>query len=74
MWGTRLYGPMLFVNRRSRALVANQADKQGRLRKAGAVFTGVLPDEKNIANTASEWAGRRWTMIIWPLPVGIAPS
>jgi hypothetical protein len=47
--------------------VANQADAQGRLRKAGDVWTGELPKEITPANSATEWAGVKWTMLMWPV-------
>lgn len=68
LWGVPLCGPMLFADPETRAVVANQADKEGRLRPQGAVFTGTLPPEAVIANTATDWAGVKWTMVMWPLP------
>jgi hypothetical protein len=59
---------MMFVDRNSRMIVTNQSDGDGRLIKKGTVFVGRLPDEANIANTATTWAGVKWTMIIFPLP------
>ncbi len=68
LWGVSLCGPMLFVDRKTRTVVANQADKEGILTKSGNVFVGELPAKVNIANTAIDWAGVKWTMIIFPLP------
>jgi hypothetical protein len=68
LWGVSLCGPMLFVDRATRAVVANQGDREGHLTRDGEVFVGKLPERVNIANTATDWAGVRWTMIIWPLP------
>ena len=68
LWGVSLCAPMLFVDRKTRTVVANQADKEGILTKDGNVFVGQLPAKMNIANTATEWAGVRWTMVIFPLP------
>lgn len=68
LWGVSLYGPMLFVERRTRAVVANQGDREGRLVEQNGVFVGTLPEKENIANTAMQWAGVKWTMIVWPLP------
>ena len=65
LWGKSLCGPMLFVDIESRQLVANQPDREGILQKTGNVFTGTLPENENIANTATTWAGVKWTMIIW---------
>ena len=68
LWGVSLCAPILFVDRKTRTVVANQADKEGILTKDGNVFVGQLPAKVNIANTATEWAGVKWTMVIFPLP------
>ena len=68
LWGKSLCGPMLFADPKTRSVVANQADAEGRLRAQDGVFVGELPAEVNIANTATTWAGVHWTMIRWPLP------
>lgn len=68
LWGVPLAGPMLFVVAATRELVANRADAQGLLERRGELYTGRLPADVNAANTACEWAGRRWTMVLWPLP------
>ncbi len=67
-WGVPLAGPMLFVDAGSRAVYANRADANGVLVKHGGVWTGTLPDDVTIANTATTWSGVKWTMILWPLP------
>ncbi len=68
LWGVPLYGPMLLVDPGSREIVANQADPEGRLARRDGVWTGTLPDSENLANTATDWSGARWTMLVWPLP------
>jgi hypothetical protein len=68
LWGVDLYGPMLFIDPQTRAIVANQADKEGLLQKEGAVFVGHWPPDAVVGNTAMPWAGQTWTMVIWPLP------
>jgi hypothetical protein len=68
LWGVSLCAPVLFVDRKSRTVVANQADKEGILTKDRNVFVGKLPSKVIIANTATEWAGVKWTMVIFPLP------
>jgi len=68
LWGVSLCAPILFVDRKTRLIVANKADAENHLTKDGNVFTGHLPERVNIANTAIDWAGTRWAMIIWPLP------
>ena len=68
LWGLSLAGPILLVDRASRAVVANQPDTEGRLLADGAIFRGTLPADQNVANTAFNWGGRRWTMVALPLP------
>jgi hypothetical protein len=68
LWGVTLDGPLMFAEPRSRMIVANQADRQGKLTARGPVFIGHLPINEGIANNAITWAGVRWTMVVWPLP------
>lgn len=56
MWGVPLCGPTILVDPNSRAVIAN------------STFPATLPKSIGIANTAIEWDGRRWTMIVQPLP------
>jgi hypothetical protein len=67
LWGRPLYGPILFVDGESRAVIANQQDDQGRLRPNGDVFEGMLTDDITPSDTPIEWAGQRWTMLEWQL-------
>jgi hypothetical protein len=59
---------MLLVVPATRQVIANQADAQGKLHAEDGVFLGQLPPEENIANTALDWAGVRWSEMLWPLP------
>lgn len=68
LWGVSLDGPLIFVDAPSRLAVADRADAEGKLARDGAVFVGRIPDEVPVANTAVEWGGVRWTMVLWPLP------
>jgi hypothetical protein len=68
LWGISLCGPMLLVDPHTRTVMANQADLEGLLTKNGDVQVGKLPANVNIANTATEWAGVKWTMLLLPLP------
>jgi hypothetical protein len=38
------------------------------LREEDGVWVGVLSEEINPANAAVDWAGLRWTMVLWPPP------
>lgn len=68
LWGRPLYGPMMFVDRATRYVVANEPDAKGALQESREVWGGRLPDAVLIANTAIEWSGVHWTMVGWPLP------
>ena len=68
LWGVSLCAPVLLVEPQTRAVVANQADRESVLTKNGSVFAGRLPAQVNVANTAVEWAGVKWTMMMLPLP------
>ncbi|KRE89421.1 hypothetical protein ASG87_03525 [Frateuria sp. Soil773] len=68
LWGVSLCGPMMFVDPQSRQVVANRADPGHALKAVDGVFVGRLPADQNVANTAVEWSGVRWTQMLWPLP------
>jgi hypothetical protein len=57
LWGVSLCGPTLFVERGTRTVAGNEP-----------VPSATLPKEIGIANTAVDWNGKRWTMVVWPLP------
>lgn len=68
LWGVPLYGPVFLVDRASRFVVADRGDLEGALTEREGLWVGALPESVNPANTATEWAGRRWTMVLWPTP------
>ena len=68
LWNHQLYGPILLVDKNSRVIIANEPDNKGILTKEGSVYVGILPKEINISNTAHNWNGKRWTMVMLPLP------
>ncbi len=68
LWGIDLCGPMLVADPATRRVVANRDGVLTPLRSTGALFLGTLPDDVPIANTAVDWNGRRWTMLMSPLP------
>jgi hypothetical protein len=68
LWGRSLCGPILLVDPATRELVANQPDGEGRLVAQSGAFVGTLPVEVSPANTALDWSGTRWSLLLWPLP------
>jgi hypothetical protein len=67
LWGKPLYGPMMFADPSSRQIVANERDRAGSLGELEGLWVGTLPADQNIANTAFNWNGTKWTMVMWPL-------
>lgn len=68
LWGVRLCGPLLIVDPASREVIANQGTTSALLKSREGVFSGKLPPDVAVANTAVDWDGVRWTMVMWPLP------
>ncbi len=66
LWGENLYGPVMYVDSRNRAIYANVADKEDNLRARDGIFTGVLPKERIITNNIIEFGGVKYAMV--PLP------
>jgi hypothetical protein len=67
LWNKDLYGAMFFIDPQTRQLFANEPDTVGFLKPAGNIYTGILPENINFANTAIDWNGKRWTMIMLPI-------
>jgi hypothetical protein len=68
LWSISLCGPILLVDPATRAVFANEPGAENQLKPEGEIFSGKLPVEINVANTAVDWAGTKWTMIMLPLP------
>jgi len=67
LWGKNLYGPIIFIDRTSRRIVANMPDKEGLLKGKDGIFTGIYPKELLISNTPVTYGGTLFAMT--PLPV-----
>lgn len=67
LWNKDLYGPIILIDPKTRELYTNEPDPEGILKHNGNMYSGILPAKINIANTAINWAGKRWAMIMLPL-------
>lgn len=67
LWGRRVDGPILFVDPQSRQIVANMPDSAHTWRAQSGVWIGTLTPEQSPANTSIVWAGRSWSMVMWPV-------
>ena len=66
LWGKTLYGPLMFIDRPTRKIFANQPDKEGILKEKGGVYTGDFPKELIIESKPLEFGGTLFAMT--PLP------
>ena len=66
LWGKNLYGPLMFVDRTSRKIIANQPDEKGLLKFKDGIYTGFYPGENIISTTAVEFGGTLFGLA--PLP------
>jgi len=66
LWGKNLYGPIIFIERTNRRIIANMPDKEGLLKGKDGVFTGVYPKELLVSNTPVNYGGTLYAMT--PLP------
>ncbi len=67
-WGKSLAGPLLIVDPKSHQVWASETDDEGKLRAAGDIFVGIRDDAENASNTSQDWAGKRWSTIVIPIP------
>ncbi|MGR3853765.1 hypothetical protein [Chryseobacterium indologenes] len=67
LWNKDLYGPMILIDPKTRKFFATEPDSEGILKRDGTLYSGILPATVNIANTAVNWGGKRWAMIMLPL-------
>lgn len=68
LWGIDLCVPILLVDPATRTVHAARRGESDALQPEGDLFVGVLPETVNIANTALDWDGVRWAMVMRPLP------
>jgi len=64
--GKNLYGPMMFVDRPTRKIFANQPDKEGILKEKEGIYTGDYPKELIIENKPLEFGGTLFAMVLLP--------
>ncbi len=63
LWGENLFGPVMYVDSRTRTIYANIPDNEGLLREREGIYTGTLPRERAIANNVTEYGGVKYAMV-----------
>lgn len=66
LWGKNLYAPVMFVERVTRRITANQPDNEGLLKSKDGVYTGVFPKELILSNAPVIFGGTQYAMV--PMP------
>jgi len=66
LWGKNLYGPVMYVDRVTRKVIANLPDNEGLLKLKDGIYTGTWPRELVISNTAVTYGETLFAMA--PLP------
>lgn len=68
LWGRTLCGPMIIVDPDSRFAIANRKPVSGEFWSHDGLYAGVLPGGIQVANTAMDWNGERWSFVLAPVP------
>ena len=66
LWGQNLYGPLMFVERGTRRIIANQSDNEGLLKSKDGIFTGLYPKELILSNAPVIFGGKQFAMTAIP--------
>ena len=66
LWGNNLYGPLMFIDRASRKIIANQPDNDGLLKLKDGIYTGIYPRESIVTTTAIRFGGTSFGMTALP--------
>src|SRR6478672_149272 len=68
LWGRSLCGPIALAERQTRLVLTNDSAVKQPFIPLGGAFVTTAPQGTGFANTAFDWAERRWAMIMLPLP------
>jgi hypothetical protein len=63
LWGKNIWGPILYIDRETRAIIANQQDSAGILKKVENLYFGTFPSDNIVANSTTNIWGTFWATI-----------
>ncbi len=67
LWNMDLYAPLMLIDPDTRKIYTNEQDSAATLTPPiDLVYTGILPPNVNFANTAINWNGKKWAMVMLP--------
>ena len=64
LWGKRLYRRLMVVDPASRRIIANCQNRAGTLENNGQFFEGSLDETVPVGNTAQQWQGETWVLLL----------
>ncbi len=70
-WGISLCGPTILVDRATSISITNAGDSARTFQPLtghDGFYAGILPPSEGVANTSIDFRGKRWAMIVLPLP------
>ncbi len=65
LWGINLMGPLVLVNDETLEAVSNYPVPVDNWKEYDGIYYGVLPENIGLANTAFDWEGQSWSMVIF---------
>jgi hypothetical protein len=68
LWGRSMCGPIAIADRQSRMVITNDSVMGRPFLQLTDAFVSTAPAGVGFANTAFQWVGRPWAMIMLPLP------
>ena len=68
LWGKNLYGPVIFIDRSTRRIIANFPDNEGLLKEKDGVYIGTYPKDLILYNGAVIFGGKLFGMAPLPEP------
>ncbi|MEO8449231.1 MAG: hypothetical protein ABI647_05540 [Gemmatimonadota bacterium] len=68
LWGRSLCGPFIAIDPQSGTAAASDSPGAPGFRRVGDVAIGPIPEGVPFANTAFDWQGARWLVLLLPVP------
>ncbi|NAS31999.1 hypothetical protein GTQ40_13520 [Flavobacteriaceae bacterium R38] len=65
LWGINLFGPLVFVDEKTREGVSNTPVPIEGWKEVNGIYTGKMPDKLGFSNTAFNWKGESWSMVLF---------
>ena len=74
LWGISTCAPIIVINRVTREIIANEPDNENLLKKVDNIYIGTFPTSKIISCSTTDFGGKFWTMVGYPISPSISES